>query len=235
MRLPSRAFARTWGIRLGLVVAGTMVVGALMPLLAPIDERLFLQVNSLGAGPDWLYEALDPHMRNYYLLGLLAAVAAAVLRTRATLGTAFAVLFAALFSNLLVQAVYMLYNRPRPEEILGSEALLATPDRTWAHIASFPSGHLVVTTAIAVAGMALVPRLRAPFWTYVGLIALTRITFGAHYPLDVAVGAAFGFTVGMFAAWLAYAINLTERKPVPPLPGRLPVPRRTRTAPFGPA
>jgi membrane-associated phospholipid phosphatase/MFS family permease len=232
LHLPSRAFMRTWGVRLGVVVAATMAVGALMPLFGPIDERLFLQINSLGAGPDWFYEALDPHMRNYFILGSIAAAAALVLRTRATLGTAFAVLFAALFSNLLVQTVYLLYNRPRPEEVLGSEALLATPERTWAHIASFPSGHLVVTTAIAVAGMALVPALRAPFWGYVGLIALTRITFGAHFPLDVAVGAAFGFVVGMFAASIPYAVGMTERQPVNPLP-RLPVPRHRRTAPTG--
>ena len=203
-----------------------------MPLLAPIDEALFVGVNSLGAGPDWLYEALDPHSRNYILLGLAAAVGAALLRTRATLAVAFAVLFAGIFSDILVQAVYLLYDRPRPEEIAGLETLLVTPERTWAHIASFPSGHLVVTTAIAVAGMTLVPALRAPFWIYVGLIALTRITFGAHFPLDVIVGAAFGYQVGLFSAWLPHALGMTERTPASAFP-QLPVPRRTRTAPSG--
>ena len=215
-----------------MVIAGTMVVGALMPLLGGADERLFVRVNSLGAGPQWLYEALDPHSRNYFLLGLAAVVVAAVTRTRATLAVAFAVLFAGVFSDILVQAVYLLYDRPRPEEILGSEALLATPERTWAHIASFPSGHLVVTTAIAVAGMTLVPQLRGPFWIYVGLIALTRITFGAHFPLDVIVGAVFGYYVGLFSAWLPHAIGMTAHKPVSAFP-HVPIPRRTRAAPTG--
>jgi membrane-associated phospholipid phosphatase len=232
LHAPRREFWRTWGIRLGSVVAGTMTLGALMPLLGPVDERLFLKVNSLGAGPDWVYEALDPHSRNYVLLGLLAAVGAAVLRTKAVLAVAFAVLFAGIFSDILVQAVYLLYDRPRPEEVLGSQALLVTPERTWAHIASFPSGHLVVTTAIGVAGMALVPALRAPIWAYIGLIALTRITFGAHFPLDVAVGAVFGYEVGMFSAWLPHALGMNKREPVSPLP-RLPVPRRPRAAPTG--
>ncbi len=232
LHAPPREFWRTWGIRLGIVVAGTMTVGALMPLLSPVDERLFTKVNSLGAGPDWLYEALDPHSRNYVLLGLLAAVGAAVMRTKAALAVAFAVLVAGIFSDILVQAVYLLYDRPRPEEIGGLDVLLVTPERTWAHIASFPSGHLVVTTAIGVAGMALVPALRAPIWTYIGLIALTRITFGAHFPLDVVVGAAFGYEVGMFSAWLPHALGMTKREPVSPLP-RLPVPRRTRAAPTG--
>ncbi|HEX8645537.1 MAG TPA: MFS transporter [Thermoleophilaceae bacterium] len=224
---PSREFARTWGLRLGMVVAGTMVVGALMPLLAPADQGLFVMLNSLGGGPEWLYEALDPHSRNYLLLGLVAAVWAAATRTRATVAVACAVLFAGLFSDLLVQAVYLLYERPRPEEIGGLEVLLVTPERTWAHIASFPSGHMVVTTAIAVAGMTLVPALRTPFWIYVGLIALTRITFGAHFPLDVAVGAVFGYYVGLFSAWLPHAVGLTDRTPASAFP-RLSRPRPAR-------
>jgi membrane-associated phospholipid phosphatase len=232
LHLPSREFNRTWGIRLGMVVAGTMVVGALMPLLTGADERAFVAVNHLGAGPQWLYEALDPHSRNYFLLGLTAAVVAAVTRIRAGLAVAFAVLVAGVFSDILVQLVYLLYDRQRPEEILGSDALLATPERTWAHIASFPSGHLVVTTAIAVAGMTLVPRLRPLFWAYVGLIALTRITFGAHYPLDVIVGAIFGYYVGLFSAWLPSAIGMTTHTPVSAFP-RVPVPRRARAAPSG--
>lgn len=224
---PERAFTRQWGIRLGVVVAATMVVGALMPLLGPADERAFLAVNSLGAGPDWLYEALDPHSRNYMLLGLAAVVWALVTRARYVAAVAFAVLFAGVFSDILVQAVYLLYDRPRPEEIHGAQALLVTPERTWAHIASFPSGHMVVTTAIAVAGMTLVPALRGAFWTYIGLIALTRITFGAHFPLDVAVGAVFGYEVGLFSAWLPRAIGMRSPEPAPALP-RLRVPRRAR-------
>jgi membrane-associated phospholipid phosphatase len=112
----------------------------------------------------------------------------------------------------------------------GLEVLMVTPERTWAHIASFPSGHMVVTTAIAVAGMTLVPALRGPMWIYVGLIALTRITFGAHFPLDVVVGGVFGYWVGLFSAWLPHAIGMTARTPVSAFP-HVPIPRRT--APSG--
>ena len=58
---------------------------------------------------------------------------------------------------------------------------------------------MVVTTAIVVAAIAAVPWLRVPFWIYCGLIALTRVTFGAHFPLDVVAGMAFGYPVGLFA------------------------------------
>jgi membrane-associated phospholipid phosphatase len=112
-----------------------------------------------------------------------------------------------------VQLVYMLYVRDRPEEALGSQALLVDGGH-WAHIASFPSGHMVVTTAIVVAAIAAVPWLRVPLWIYCGLIALTRVTFGAHFPLDVVAGIAFGYPVGLFA-W-----ELVERFGLVRPPGR---------------
>ena len=60
--------------------------------------------------------------------------------------------------------------------------------RHWSHIPSFPSGHLIVTTALVVAAATMAPRLRVPAFAYLAAIAVTRITFGAHFPLDVAVG-----------------------------------------------
>ena len=130
-----------------------------MPLLQPLDEHLFLEVNALGAGPEWLRDALDPHTRNYILLCLAATIGAAFYGRRAAIGAALATTIAALWSDVLVQLVYMLYVRDRPEEVLGGQALLVEGGH-WAHIASFPSGHMVVTTAIVVAGMAAVPWLR---------------------------------------------------------------------------
>jgi len=67
---------------------------------------------------------------------------------------------------------------------------------------------VAVTTAMAVAAMAAVPALRGPLWVYVGAVALTRMTFGAHFPLDVAAGGFFGYEVGLFSAALAQATGL---------------------------
>ena len=211
---PRAAFARRWAFRFVLLVAATLGVGLAMPLLQPVDERLFLEVNALGAGPDWLHAALDPHTRNYILLCLVATIAGAFYSRRVAIGAAVATTVAALWSDVLVQLVYMLYVRDRPEEALGAQALLVEGGH-WAHIASFPSGHMVVTTAIVVAGMAAVPALRAPFWLYCGLIALTRITFGAHFPLDVLVGMAFGYPVGLFAYELVARLGWAQPPPSP--------------------
>lgn len=221
---PSPAFLHAWAVRLGVLIAGTMALGALLPLLAPLDRRLFLSVNSLGDGPEWLYQALDPHTRNYVLLSILALIAASLIRPRRAIGVGVAVLTAAFLSDLLLQSVYLLFDRPRPEEVLGGQVLLSH-GRSWAHIASFPSGHMAVTTAIAVAAMATVPALRKPLWAYVGAVALTRVAFGAHFPLDVAAGAVFGYEVGLFSAALAHAVGLlpTLSRPAPALvPGWAP-------------
>ena len=224
VRTPRAAFARQWAIRFALLVAGTLGLGALMPLLQPLDERLFLEVNALGAGPEWVRDALDPHTRNYILLCLAATIGASFYGRRAAIGAALATTIAALWSDVLVQLVYMLYVRERPEEVLGAQALLVEGGH-WAHIASFPSGHMVVTTAIVVAGISAVPWLRVPFWIYCGVIALTRITFGAHFPLDVVAGMAFGYPVGLFAWQLVSRMGFAgpprdrgwvrEREPVP--------------------
>jgi membrane-associated phospholipid phosphatase len=214
---PSREFSRLWSKRLSILVGVTIAFGAIMPLLGPLDERLFLAINGLGDGPPWLYEALDPHTRNYVLMSLVALIAASFMGVRMALVTAVMVTFAGLFSDLLVQAAYLAYDRPRPEEVLSAQFSLAE-GRHWSHIASFPSGHLVVTTAIAVAAMSLVPALRTPMWIYVGLIAFTRIAFGAHFPMDVAVGLAFGYVVGRFSAWLPYEMGAIRGKPASTIP-----------------
>jgi membrane-associated phospholipid phosphatase/MFS family permease len=207
LRRPSAAFLNAWGLRLVALLGGTLALGSLTPVLEPLDRELFIAINSLGDGPEWVFSALDPHSRNYVLLALVAVIAASFMRPRRAMGAAFAVVFAALFSDLLLQGFYMLYDRPRPQEVIGSQALLAEGS-SWAHIASFPSGHLAVTTAMAVAAMAAVPALRAPLWIYVGAVAVTRVTFGAHFPLDVAAGAFFGYEIGLFSAGLAHAIGV---------------------------
>jgi membrane-associated phospholipid phosphatase len=201
--------ARGWAPRLALGVLLAWAVAAAMPLLGPLDERLFLAINGLGDGPEWLYQALDPHSRNYLLLAAAAtvAVAAGSRRLRFTLGALLAMVFAGVFADLVLEVIQLAVNRPRPEEALGSE-VVRSHGRHWGHIPSFPSGHLIVTAALASTAAAMAPRLRPALLVYVAAVALTRMTFGAHFPLDVLLGTVLGWEVGVFTVAVMRAARL---------------------------
>jgi membrane-associated phospholipid phosphatase len=190
-----------------------LVIGAALPALQPLDNELLLAINSLGDGPEWVYQTFDPHGRNYAVLALTAALASALLvrRARYAVGTAIAVVLAGLLADAAWELVKLFIERDRPEEVLGTQVALSH-DRTWAHIGSYPSGHLLVTTAMAAAAAAAVRALRGPLLAYVGAVALTRLLFGAHFPIDVLVGAAFGHQVGLFATTLSASARLLPQR-----------------------
>jgi membrane-associated phospholipid phosphatase len=199
-----------------------------MPLFQPLDNSLFLAVNGLGDGPEWLYQALDPHTRNYILLLLTTLVAGAVFlrRPRYVLGAALGVVLAAYLAGAAIEIVKLFAERARPEEVLGAQVLLAE-DRSWAHLASYPSGHLIVTAAMAAAAGAALKPLRGPLLAYVVMIGFTRVLFGAHFPLDVLVGAVLGYELGLFAARLMASARLLPAADA--MVARVPVPEPAHT------
>jgi membrane-associated phospholipid phosphatase/predicted MFS family arabinose efflux permease len=208
-----RDVVREWVPRIGLGMVLAWSVAAALPLLAYSDERLFVAINGLGDGPEWLYQALDPHSRNYLLLAGAAtlAVLVATRRLRFAAGALLTMAFAGVFSDLVLEVVQLAIDRPRPEEALGVEAL-RSHGRHWSHIPSFPSGHLIVTTALVTAAAAMAPLLRIPAFAYLAAIAVTRITFGAHFPLDVVVGTIVGWQIGLFSVALTRAAALLPQR-----------------------
>jgi dolichol-phosphate mannosyltransferase len=201
----AEAFAvlRDWTPRLGALVLGAITLGLAMPVVQPLDNQIMLAVNGLGDGPEWLYQALDPHTRNYMILTTVTLVAAAVTlrRVRYVVGAVLAVMLAAYVAGAALEVIKLFIERARPEEVLGAQIQLSH-DRSWAHLASFPSGHMIVTSAMAAAAASAIPALRRPLITYVALVAFTRVLFGAHFPIDVTVGALVGYEMGLFAARL---------------------------------
>ena len=73
-------------------------------------------INHLGDGPEWLYRALDPHTRNYILLGLVAALGAWITtrRARFAVGAVLAMLLAGYLACVALEAVKLFIDRPRP-------------------------------------------------------------------------------------------------------------------------
>jgi dolichol-phosphate mannosyltransferase len=209
---------RHWPARLAAATAAAIAIGFALPLLQPVDNELFLAVNGLGDGPEWLYQGLDPHARNYALIVALTIVGSAIAyrRLRYVAGAALTVVLAGYSAGAVLNFVKLFVERARPEEVLG-DAVLLSHGRTWAEIASYPSGHLIVTAALVTAAAAILPRLRAPLYAYLAAIALTRITFGAHFPIDVVVGAVLGREFALFSVALAANARLLPASAVPAL------------------
>jgi undecaprenyl-diphosphatase len=115
--------------------------------------------------------------------------------------------FAGVFADLVLEVVQLGVDRPRPEEALGAD-VQRSHDRHWSHIPSFPSGHLIVTTALVATAAAMTPRLRFPLFAYLAAVAVTRMMFGAHFPLDVVLGTVLGLQVGLFSVALMRAARL---------------------------
>lgn len=78
--------------------------------------------------------------------------------------------------------------------VLGTfgDGVLVSPPGSRTDIASFPSGHAAVAAGLAAALTWRYPRGAAVFATLALLASLQRIVVSAHYPSDVACGAAIG-------------------------------------------
>jgi undecaprenyl-diphosphatase len=139
---------------------------------------------------------------------LIAAVVAFVLRRPAALPLTF---MAVLLGESVQRLGKSLIDRQRPAFRYPDPApLMQIP-----HTNSFPSGHAAVSFACAGTLAAFVSR-RAAIALYVlaALIAWSRVYVGAHYPLDVIVGALLG--IGIARALRLLPAALRRLRPAPP-------------------
>ena len=195
LRRPSTGWLVRWAGSLAGLYAAVLATGLLVAAttLHELDEALFQAVNAFGPGPEPLFELLEEPVRNYMLLTAVPLAAALLAGPRRIPGVLALEVAAGVLAIGLLEAVYALYDRPRPSEVFDSAEVVLAYGHDWARIEAFPSGHMAVITALAAAAWFAFPRLRYPLIAYVALNAVTRVLFGAHFPLDVVAGIALGY------------------------------------------
>ena len=157
--------------------------------LVRLDQRLAATASALPAAPAMLALLRLVSRFGDWGLSMTAGVLLALTSGPAAAGRFAAVSLAALAVQKALKAGVA---RVRPCLVEGGPPQLAPiPDA-----GSFPSGHTLHAVLAAVVLAAALPLLAVVFAPLAGLIALSRVALGVHYPSDVAAGGALGAAFG---------------------------------------
>jgi undecaprenyl-diphosphatase len=171
------------------------------------SDHLFLRINAFAAATPWLH-GVTAAFASYgvVLFGVLILVG--LWQSRGahdrTLAAAVWTGIGTLFAVALNQPIASLVAQGRPYAAHPTALVLVARTTDW----SFPSDHSVMAGACAVGLLLVSRRLGALAAAAALLMAVTRVYVGAHYPLDVVAGLAFGAAVAGLG-WLALRRPLT--------------------------
>ncbi len=156
----------------------------------PLTDSAMLELTALGTGSVVL---------------MISGVAAVFLALNKHKYSALLLIVATIGGLALNTVLKMGFHRPRPEVVVwGAKAFSS----------SFPSGHAMSAAIVYSTVAYLAARLQKHLWskivimlgalTMIGLICLSRLYLGVHYPSDVAAGV----TIGL--AWASFCMATLE-------------------------
>jgi undecaprenyl-diphosphatase len=179
----------------------------MLETLNHIDQVIFLFINVKLANP--VTDLIMPVITTDMLLRILYGVAMILLLWRGNKRLRWMVLFSALvllFTDQ-VSSHYLKHwiGRPRPCHTLTDVHLLVGCGGGF----SMPSSHAANSMGQAAFFACLIAPYRWYFYAFAGLIAISRVFVGVHYPFDVLVGTCIGLLIGWM---IAYAFGKFEAR-----------------------
>ncbi len=187
----------------------------LLLLSAPLwlhwwEPRMFVYLNTLFApvaAPVWT--GLSILGNGWGVLGVTAPLL--VLAPRYM----WAWLCAAPFAIVLARSLKSWLESPRPAALVDNDQMRIMGETL--HNVAMPSGHTLTAFAVASALFFALPAQRRARFAWLWLLAagagLSRIAVGAHWPGDVAVGAALGVLCGMLGQLLLVRMSPKHLQP----------------------
>jgi membrane-associated phospholipid phosphatase len=174
------------------------LLGAFILTLGGYNRPLFLEVHQAGWHVFPVFWALVTFNGN-----VLPALALLLLLSRRYPQLLWSAVLAGIIAMAWSHGLKAWLNVPRPPAVLGSDVLHVIGPRL--KHGSFPSGH--ATTAFTVAGLVALGQEKRSlrFWlmTAAGMVGLSRVMVGVHWPVDVLAGAGGGWLTAGAGLWLS--------------------------------
>lgn len=175
-----------------------LALALLFGLLPELNRSAFLEVNGWNS---FTGTALWAHITIFGdAIVVFALVLPFVGRRPEVL---WSIVLTAIIAAIVVQGLKFGIGAARPPQVLAPDQLNVTG--FIAQTLSFPSGH--TASAFALVGVLGLKLLRPGTTVFLvvaaGLVGLSRMVVGAHWPVDVAAGAAIGWLAALAGVWLS--------------------------------